>query len=244
MHRAIGRHVLRDHRAAGDESQPADAGELVHAGEAAEDDPVLDHHMSAERGAVGEHAVVAELDVVGDVAVRHHQAAVPDAGHTAAPRRAEVHGDEFAELVAVPDHHLGGLAGVLEVLRNGADGGEMEDDVVRAHRRVAFDDGVRPDPRARPDLHLRSDDRVRTHFDRGVQLGVPIDDGSRMDHGVPFRSAMLAIISASLASWPSTFASAARRQMGPFWRSTRTWRSRRSPGITTRRNFTLSNAMR
>src|SRR3954463_2014961 len=244
VHRAIGRNVLRHHRPTGDEREPSDPGELVHSREPAEDHPVLDDDVAAERGAVREHAPVAELHVVRDMAVRHHQATIADPGHPAARRRAQVDGDELAELVAVADHNLGLLARVFQVLGDGADGGELENHVVRADGRVAFDDRVGPNPRARADLHLRPDHRIGGHLDRRIQLCVPIDDGGRMDHGLPLRAAMVAIISASLASSPSTFASPASRQIDPFCRSTRTCRSSLSPGITTRRNFTLSKAIK
>ena len=77
---AVRRHVHRHHRAAGDEGVLADAGELVHRRQAAEDDVVPDLHVAGERGAVGEDAAVAEAAVVGHVAVGHEQVVVADAG--------------------------------------------------------------------------------------------------------------------------------------------------------------------
>src|SRR5205814_8835363 len=146
LHGDVGRDVLRDHGAAAHERQPADPGELVDGGEPAEDHVVLDVDVASERDGVGENASVRDLHIVGDVAVRHQQAAVADAGHPAAAGRADVHRREFADLIRVADHQPRCLSSVFEVLWNGADGGELEDDVPLADRGVALDHGVRTDP--------------------------------------------------------------------------------------------------
>src|SRR5262249_38409865 len=57
---AVGRHVHRHHRSAGDERVVADAGELVNGGKPAQGDVVPHQHVSGERGAVGHHAAVAD----------------------------------------------------------------------------------------------------------------------------------------------------------------------------------------
>src|SRR5262249_7962650 len=103
---------------------------------------------------------------------------------------------------------------------------------------------------ARADLHSGADDGVGAHLDARVQLGAAVHDGGGMDarcgcqcHSFGL-SAMVAIISASLASWPSTLASPPSLQMGPLRRCKVTCRSRRSPGTTMRRNFTPSKDIR
>ena len=223
LHGDVGRHVLRDHRAAADERQAPDAGELVHGRQAAEDHVVFHHHVAGEGDGVGEDAAVVELDVVRYVALRHQEASVRDPRHASASGGADVHGRELADPVGVADHQTGRLSCVLEVLRNGADGGELEDDVLLADGRVTLDYRVRAHPRARADLHLGSDHRVGADLDAGVELGVPVHDRRRMDgQRQSFLSAIIAIICASLAGWPSTFASPARRQIAPFCRSMRT----------------------
>src|SRR5207245_5819544 len=122
---------------------------------------------------------------------------------------------------------------------------ELEDDVLLADGRVTLDHRVRAHSRAGADLHLGSDYRVGADLDAGVELGVPVHDRRRMDgQRQSFLSAIIAIICASLAVWPATFASPARRQIAPFCRSMRTKRSRRSPGTTGRLNFTASKDIR
>src|SRR3546814_13662165 len=62
----VRRHVAVDQRAHADEGVRADAAELVDAGDAAHDHPVADLHVPGEGGVVGEHAVAADLAVVGE----------------------------------------------------------------------------------------------------------------------------------------------------------------------------------
>ena len=140
------------------------------------------------------------------MAVGHQEAAVPDARDAAARRSSDVDGGELADPIGVADHQPGGLARVLEVLRDRSYRGELEDDVVRADGGVALDHRVRPDPGARSDLHLRPDHGAGSYLGGRIDLGVPIDDGGRVDHFCSVRSAMVAMISASLASCPSTLA--------------------------------------
>src|SRR6267143_640966 len=146
--------AMRPMGAAVHERQPADPGELVDGGETAEDHVVLDVDVARERDGVGENASVRDLRVVRDVAVRHQQAAVADAGHPAAAGRADVHRRELADLIRVADHQPRCLSRVFEVLRNRADGGELEDDVAFADGGVALDHGVRTYPGTGADLHL------------------------------------------------------------------------------------------
>ena len=63
----IRRDVALDDSAAGQEGVRADFHELMDCGEAAEDDPVTDLNMAAERCAVREHRLAADLTVVTDV---------------------------------------------------------------------------------------------------------------------------------------------------------------------------------
>ena len=57
----VRRDVARQDRAAAEKGVRADLGELVHGGEPAEDHPVADLDVAAERRAVGEHGLVADL---------------------------------------------------------------------------------------------------------------------------------------------------------------------------------------
>ena len=94
----------------------ADATELVHAGQATDDGPVVDLHMAGQRGVVGKDGVAADLHVMGEVHVGHDPVVVAHPGHACILHRAPVEGAKLADGVAVPDFQARRLAAVLHVL--------------------------------------------------------------------------------------------------------------------------------
>ena len=80
-------HVLFDDAVRPDERVPADAAELVHAGERADVRPVVDDDVAGEPDAVAENHVVADANVVRHVRVGHQEAVAADAGDQAAALR-------------------------------------------------------------------------------------------------------------------------------------------------------------
>src|SRR5579859_3776980 len=124
--------------------------------------------------------MVADDAVMGDVDVVHHQHAVADAGDHPAAFGAAMDGGELADLVVVADFQPRGFTVVLEVLRSGAERGELKDPVARADRGGSFDNRVGTNLRLRPNPDLRADYRSRSDLGRGIQFGTPIDDGGGM----------------------------------------------------------------
>jgi hypothetical protein len=121
-----------------------------------------------------------------------------------------MNGGELADAVVVADFQARGLVVILEILRRGADRGELENSVARADRGVALDDRVGADPGGFADAYFGADDRSRADFDAGIELGAPIDDGTWMDasgYGVD-SSTSIADNSPAATSSPSTRASA------------------------------------
>ena len=168
--------------------------------------------------------MVADDAVVSDVDVVHHQHVVADTGEHPAALGAAMDGGELADAVVVADFQARGLAVILEVLRGGADRGELKDPVARADRGVAFDYRVGTDPGRGANPDLRADDRSRSDLDGGVEFGAPIDDGAGMNaagYGV-VSSTSIADNSASAASSPSTRASACIFHSGRRCLSSRT----------------------
>ena len=154
--------------------------------------------------------MVADEAVVRDVHVVHHQHVVADAREHPAALGAAVDGGELADAVVVADFQARGLVAILEILRRGADRGELENPVARADRCVALDDRVGTDPGGGADTHFGTDDRARPDFDSGVEFGASVDDGGWMDapgYGVD-SSTSIADNSASATNSPSTRASA------------------------------------
>ena len=99
--------------------------------------------------------MVADDAVVRDVHVGHDPVVVADARRAAAFAGAAVQRDELADQVAIADDQLALFAAEFLVLRDRADRGELEDAVVAADARRAFDDDVRADRRAFADLDVR-----------------------------------------------------------------------------------------
>jgi hypothetical protein len=137
--------------------------------------------MPCERGVVSHHAAAAHAAVVRHVGVGHEQVVAADFGDAAALRRAAIHGGEFTEHIAIADFEARGFAGVFEILRRIADGGELEDLVARADGRLAVDHRMRSYPGAGPYAHTIADDGVRTYRDIGGNLGLGRNDGARID---------------------------------------------------------------
>ena len=69
----------------------ADFHVLVDRRKAAEDHPVADLHVSAQRGTVGEHGLAADLTIVADMRIRHEEVVVADTRDTFVVRRAAVY---------------------------------------------------------------------------------------------------------------------------------------------------------
>ena len=116
--------------------------------------------VAAERRVVREHAVRADDAVVPDVRAGHEQIVAADARDQLILGGAAIDRAVLAEGVAVADLQPRRLAVVFQVLRRGADRGELEDLVVAADRGRAVDHDVRPDPGARADRRRRRRSRV------------------------------------------------------------------------------------
>ena len=137
--------------------------------------------MAGQLHRVGQDEVAAQPAIVRDVHVGHDPVVVAQARDAGVLHGAGVDGDVLADGVAVADLQPRGLAGVLLVLRRGADAGEREEAVVPPDGGVAVDHAVRADLAAGADAHLRADHGVGTDLDRGVELGARIDQRSWMD---------------------------------------------------------------
>ncbi len=112
--------------------------------------------MPAELGVVHHGAVIANLDVVPEMAADHEHVAVANAGDSPAVGSSSVDRDVFAKDVAVPDPHRRRFAAVGPVLRALAQHRPVPDEVLGPHGQragqagMAFDDALRADSRPRP----------------------------------------------------------------------------------------------
>ena len=120
--------------------------------------------------------------VVRHVRIGHQQIVAADPGHAVSGHGAAVHGDRFAEYVAIADFQAGGLAFVLLVLRRIADRGELINLVVGADAGRTIDDRVRPHPSAGANHHAGADDTERSDFGIRSNLRLRRDHRARIDH--------------------------------------------------------------
>src|SRR5690606_10141688 len=160
---------------------------------------------------VGEHHVVAELAVVGDVRVGHQQAVAPD--HRApGGGRAAVQGRELPDERAVSDLQGRTLALELQILRIRAQDGPVRDLAILPERGVTLHGDPRADLGAVSDPHPRADDGPGSDHDTFAELRIRIDEGGGVDAGlaacpdggIAHLSTILAMNSASATRWSST----------------------------------------
>ena len=161
------------------------------------------------------------LAVVRDVHVGHDPVVVADAGRAGVLDGAGVDRAELADRVAVADHELGVLAGVLLVLRRAADRVELPDPVVAADRRAALDHAVRADDRAGADADAGRERCCRRRPRRRRRARRPArrspSDGPSPCAGCPTRRSRTAhISSASTAVSPTDAARAWNLKMPDF----------------------------
>src|SRR5581483_2866766 len=99
----------------------ADADELMHWTERANDDPVFHDDMTAQRCGVGENRVVSDQAIMCDVSVGHDQVVAADLGQPSTLDGPAIQGHEFADNVVIANLKPRGLAFVGEILRRKSD---------------------------------------------------------------------------------------------------------------------------
>src|SRR5690606_16458974 len=110
------RHITHDDGGDGRETALAEAAELVNAGKAAENDMVVNLHVSGQRTVVGKNGLAAHLAVMGKMAIGHDPVVVADTRHTAAARRAAIDAAIFTYRIAAADLEARRATGQIELL--------------------------------------------------------------------------------------------------------------------------------
>ena len=178
-----GRHILADVALEAGDHVGADLAELVHPGEPAHDGPVAHLHVASQGGVVGQYGLVAQLHIVRQMHIGHDPVVVAHAGHALVLRGAAVEGAELADGVAVADVQLGGLTGVLLVLRRCAQGCVRINLVVSADGGRPLDDAMGAYARSAAHLHTGANHRIGAYSDVRGELSADIDDGRGVYQG-------------------------------------------------------------
>src|SRR6266851_3493008 len=142
----------------GDHGMGADAAELMHGREPADEDVIPDDAMAAQGGAVGEHYLAADAAIMTDVAVGHVEPAFADLG-------ADVHGHALADVALAADDEPRRPAAVTDRLRRRAERGEGVDRRSSTQGGMAGDVDVRQQPASRSDRDVRADDAIGPDVD-------------------------------------------------------------------------------
>ena len=132
---------------------------------------VVDVDVSAQQRAVGQHDVVAELAVVGDVRAAHEEVAIAQPRDAVFLLRGAVDGHALADDVVVTDDDAGVRAAVAEVLRFAADHHARENVIPLANGHVAHQGDVAFQTCFTTDAGLGANDAERADFDIIVDFG-------------------------------------------------------------------------
>src|SRR5687767_12600171 len=150
----------------------------------------------------------------------------------------------FTDDSAITDLRRGLFAAVLEILRGPADYAADADLHPAAKRDVSLQGRTGSDHTVIADNAIFTHHRERADLDSLAELDIGRDDRARMDARTRHRSRTIAAMSASATTSPSTFPTPRILHTLPrSWTissSKRIW----SPGLTGRRNFTLSSDMK
>ena len=178
-HQPVRQHVGGDHAQRPDHRTAAEADELVHTRQPADDHLVLDHAMPGDGDAVDQDHVVPDPAVVGNVRVDHEEVVVAD-DRLAVFLESPMEGDVFADRVARADREPARVFGNIDVLRQPPQHGPLEDEVARPENRAMLDHHVGGEMAVFPELYIalnyakRADGRAAAEPDRGI------DNGRRM----------------------------------------------------------------
>ena len=160
---------------------PPDAAELMHSRMSANHCPIANRDVPGKGDAVRENAVVAKMNVVGNVAISKQRVIVANDRLKASAFSATVDRNKLANAVAVADSCVGSLAVVFQILRSNTDRGIGEEDIVFANHGGAFDVDVRHQSGARTNLHIRANDTERPDVSAGINAGLGIYDSRWMN---------------------------------------------------------------
>ena len=118
---------------------------------------------------------------MGDMGAGHEEIAVPDYRLAAAACRSRLKRHIFADDIAVANLQDRVFAVVFQILRGGANRGELIDRVAVSDDGVPFDDNVGANSIASADLDLFADHRIGADNRAGANDSAGRDNGRRMD---------------------------------------------------------------
>lgn len=160
----------------------ADPTELMNSGQAANHGEVFHDDVAGQCGGVGQDDVIAQGDVVGNVAVGQKEIVRTDDGGFSVAGRA-VDGYRFADDISISDASAGVAAFPFAVLRAEADATEGKELVVGADDGVAIHNDVGKQTATVAQNRIFSDDAIGADLAVFADAGVFVNDCAGMNHG-------------------------------------------------------------
>src|SRR5690606_22784486 len=153
----IVRNVLKHNTAPGRHTVGTNMTGLVHHGAAPQNGEIPYRDMAGQSRAVSKNGMITHHTVMGHVHISHQKIVTADASLPPVLGGSPVNGAVLADDVVVTNDQCGWLSGVLFVLALLTDTGELENAVILANNRRAFDDHVGSNFGTFTDFHTRAD---------------------------------------------------------------------------------------
>jgi hypothetical protein len=168
-------------RSAADDRVGAYPRELMNPRKPADDGEVLNVDVSGKVCRVGHDDVIAQLAVMGDMAVRHQQVVIADDGDADVGAGRPINRNVFPDRVMIADNDPRLLASELEILGGAAERCELRDSAFLTDIGMGFDDYVGADTGIFPDRYIGTDNRIRPDFNPFGERGAGGDNRGGVD---------------------------------------------------------------
>lgn len=175
------RDIMDDPRQPSNHRVAADADVVTNGGAPADNRMVVNVHVTPEHDVHGQHALIGDARVVGDVHAGHQQIARTDASRSPIRLRRKVQGAVLTNDIVVADHQFGRRAVVFQVLWGLAERRMVVHDVACAQRGAALDDDVAVELGSGAETHVRADHATRSHPHVFREFRSGIDDRGGVD---------------------------------------------------------------
>lgn len=159
-----------------------DPAELMNSGQASDHGEVFHNDVTSQCGGVGQDDMIAQGDIVGDVAIGQKEVVGTDGGCFSVAGGA-VDGHRFADNISISNASASGAAFPFAVLRAEADAAEGKELVVGADDGVAVHNDMGKQLATVAQNCVFSDDAIRADLAVFADAGAFVNDCAGMNHG-------------------------------------------------------------
>jgi hypothetical protein len=167
---------------AADEGMGANSTELMDRREASDDRVIFNQNMPSQRRRIGKDDLVSNLTIMGYMGIGHEEVPMANDGLSTSWRCSSIQGHKFPDDVVIPHQEKRLFSFVGEGLWRLPNGGKLEDLTLLTHLGPFPDDDMGSNPSSCADRDSPLNDGIGADFNLVADVGLGIDDGSRMDH--------------------------------------------------------------